>query len=132
MDQYTNQVIGLLVKDEDLVAADVMAHLAVVTVEAAILNEESLNEWNVRVFFVKVFCTHHWQTLEGEASVCQLATTETVFGQVPLNSQVVVDGICQGSQRLSRFLLCGHRKADEWCRRLCLIVAHWASTGKLL
>ena len=51
MDQYTNQVIGLLVKDEDLVAADVMAHLAVVTVEAAILNEESLNEWNVRVIF---------------------------------------------------------------------------------
>ena len=38
-------------KDEDLVAADVMAHLAVVTVEAAILNEESLNEWNVRVIF---------------------------------------------------------------------------------
>ena len=48
MDQYTNQIIGLLVKDEDLVAADVMAHLAVVTVEAAIVNEENLDGWNVR------------------------------------------------------------------------------------
>ena len=49
MDQYTNQVIGLLVKDEDLGAADVVAHLAVVTVEAAIVNEENLDGWNVRV-----------------------------------------------------------------------------------
>ena len=47
------------------------------------------------LLLVNVFCTHHWQTLEGEASVCQLATAEAVFGQVPLNSQVVVDGICQ-------------------------------------
>ena len=43
MDQYTNQVIGLLVKDEDLGAADVVAHLAVVTVEAAIVNKENLD-----------------------------------------------------------------------------------------
>ena len=48
MDQYTNQVIGLLVKDEDLGAADVVAHLAVVTVEAAIVNKENLDGWNVR------------------------------------------------------------------------------------
>ena len=48
MDQYTNQVIGLLVQDEDLVATDVMAHLAVVTVEAAKVNEENLDGWNVR------------------------------------------------------------------------------------
>ena len=70
MDQYTNQVIGLLVKDEDLVAADVLAHLAVVTVEAAIVNEENLDGRNIRVTLVNVFCTNHWQTLEDEASVC--------------------------------------------------------------
>ena len=52
MDQYTNQVIGLLVKDEDLGAADVVAHLAVVTVEAAIVNKENLDGWNVIVTFI--------------------------------------------------------------------------------